>query len=294
MLLRFICRTPVKVVMAVNDISLYYDELHRWTKKDSGFQVFSGLENDTIHRFLIDASTGAFSPDTIYTFIDPHMPAKGLSRGLDAGCGYGGTCFRCLKVHGGHWSGITISQEQWAQATGLAKARGLQDVIDFRLMSYDGPLPERFNVVVAIESLIHSPDPGATLTNLASSLDAGGRLIIVDDMPVHRVADADAKFLAEFKQAWRCPQAPSAEAWKELAQSRSLRLVAEQDLSHLLKPRPEADLDAALEDLSSQRAEKIEQGFARLSDAEIGGLHLERLLARCSIRYMMLVFEKGV
>jgi hypothetical protein len=147
--------------------------------------------------------------------------------------------------------------------------------------------------MVAIESLIHSPDPAVTLTNLASSLDAGGRLIIVDDMPVHWVADVDAKFLAEFKQAWRCPQTPSAEAWKDLAQSRGLRIVAEQDLSHLLKPRSEADLDAALDDLSSQRAEKIEQGFARLSDAEIGGLHLERLLGRGTIRYKMLVFEKN-
>jgi hypothetical protein len=29
-----------------------------------------------------------------------------------------------------------------------------------------------------------------------------------------------------------------------------------------------------------------------LSDAEIGGLHLERLLRRGTIRYIMLVFEK--
>ncbi len=278
--------------MAANDVSLYYDELHRWTRKDAGFQVFSGLENDTIHRFLIDANTGSFSPDTIYKFIDPYMPPHGSSRGLDAGCGYGGTCFRCLKVHGGHWTGITISREQWEYANNIAKVRGLQDAIDFHLTSYDAALPGRFNVMIAIESLIHSLDPAATLANLAASLDAGGRLILVDDMPVHGVDDADAKFLTEFKQAWRCPQALSAQAWKDLAQSLGLRLVAEQHLSHLLKPRPEADLDAALENLSAQRAGKIEQGFARLSDAEIGGLHLERLLGRGAIRYMLLVFEK--
>jgi SAM-dependent methyltransferase len=275
------------------DISLYYDELHRWTKKDKSFQVFSGLENDTIHRFLIDADTGSFSPDTIYKFIDPHMPPRGMSRGLDAGCGYGGTCFRCLEVHGGHWTGITISPEQWAYANSIAKARGLERTIDFHLMSYDAALPGSFNVMVAIESLIHSADSAATLINLVSSLETGGRLIVVDDMPVHHIGESDAKFLADFKRAWRCPHAPSAEAWKDLARSSGLRLVAEQDLSHLLKPRPELDLDAALDDLSSQRTEKIKQGFARLSDAEIGGLHLERLLRRGAIRYMMLVFENG-
>ena len=279
--------------MATNDVSLYYDELHRWTKKDKSFQVFSGLENDTIHRFLIDADNGSFSPDTIYKFIDPYMPAHGLSRGLDAGCGYGGTCFRCLKVHGGHWTGVTISEEQCDYANSLAITRGLQGTIDFHLLSYDAALPGRFNVIVAIESLIHSVDPALTLTNLASSLDTGGRLIIVDDMPLAPVADADARFLADFKQAWRCPVAPSAEIWKDLARSTGLRLVAEQDLSHLMKPRAEPDLDAAVADLTAQRADKVGQGFARLSDAEIGGLHLERLHRRGTVRYMMLVFEKG-
>ena len=58
------------------DVARYYDELHRWTAKDTDFQVFSGLENDTIHRFLVDADTGAFSPDTVYKFIDPHIAAQ--------------------------------------------------------------------------------------------------------------------------------------------------------------------------------------------------------------------------
>ena len=279
--------------MTTNDIALYYDELHRWTKEDKSFQVFSGHESETIHRFLNDTHSGSFSLDTIYKFIDLHIPQHGLSAGLDAGCGYGGTSFRCVEVHGGHWTGITISREQWVYANNIAAARGLQDAVAFHLMSYDTALPGHFNVIVAIESLIHSADPAATLSNLVSSLDAGGRLIIVDDMPVHRIRDSDADVFADFKRAWRCPVAPSAEAWKGLAQATDLRLVAEHDLSNLLKPRSEADLDAAFNDLSAQRAEKTQQGFARLSDAEIGGIHLERLLGRSAIRYTMLVFEKS-
>ena len=278
--------------MTTQDIALYYDELHLWTEKDNSFRVFSGFENDTIHHFLVDTGTGNFSPDTIYKFIGPHIPPHGLSRGLDAGCGYGGTCFHCLGAYGGHWTGITISQEQWTYANGIAKARGLEGKIDFHLISYDDDLPGRYNAMVAIESLIHSTDPQRTLNNLASSLDAGGRLIIVDDMPVDHVTEADADILADFKRAWRCPLALSATAWTDLARSCGLRLVEERDLSPLLKPRQENDLDAAFDDLSSRRAEKARQGFARLSDAEIGGLHLERLLGRGTIRYIMLVFEK--
>lgn len=275
------------------DVALYYDELHRWTAKDKDFQVFSGLENDTIHRFLIAPATGAFSPDTIYQFVDPHIAALPSIRGLDAGSGYGGTCFRCLRVHGGHWTGITISPEQWANATGIAKARGLENRIDFQLLSYDAPLPDRYTVVIAIESLIHSADPARTVANLAAALDPGGRLIIIDDMPVDSVPEADRSFLADFKRFWRCPVAPSAKGWIAAASAAGLRMIAQHDLTHLMKPRAEPDLDAAFADIAAQAAQKADAGFARLWEAEIGGLHLERLHRRGMIRYMMLVFEKA-
>ena len=275
------------------DVALYYDELHRWTAKDADFQVFSGLENDTIHRFLVDADTGAFSPDTVYKFIDPHIAAQSPVRGLDAGSGYGGTCFRCLHVHGGHWTGVTISPQQWASAKAIAKARGFDRRIDFHLSSYDAPLPGRYNVVVAIESLIHSADPARTVANLAAATDPGGRLILIDDMPINAVPATDARFLAEFKRCWRCPVAPSVERWIAIAAAAGLRLVKRKDLSELMKPRAEHDLDAAFADLLTQADSKASAGFARLSEAELGGLHLERLHRRGTIRYTMLVFEKA-
>lgn len=280
--------------MTAQDVSLYYDELHRWSEKDKDFQTFSGFENNLIHCFLVDTETGAFSPDTIYKFIDPHIAALSSNspRGLDAGCGYGGTCFHGLRVHGGHWTGITISEEQLAYANGIAKARGVADKIDFRLASYDDPPPDRYDVIVAIESLIHSSDPARTLTNLATALDRGGRMIIVDDMPLDPLPARDVAFFEEFKRLWRCPVAPSAERWIAFAAQSGLRLEDRKDLTELTKPRAEPDLDAALNDLGSQSARKAEQGFGRLSDAEIGGLHLERLLGRRTIRYVVLVFEK--
>lgn len=281
-----------RIETSVQDIAAYYDELHRWTERDKSFQAFSGLENDTIHRFLVDDATGEFSSTTIYKFIDPHLAGIGATRGLDAGCGYGGTVFRLLATHGGHWTGITISPEQLAHAQGIAQARGLAEAVDFHLLSYDAPLPGRYNVIVAIESLIHSADPARTIGNLASALDPGGRLIVVDDMPVDDVPAHDRALLDAFKCAWRCPVAPSAADWIAHARLAGLDLVEHSDLSHLMRPRAEADLDAALADLTAQRADKSRQGFARLSDAEIGGLHLERLLGRGTMRYGMVVFGK--
>ena len=277
---------------STRDLALYYDELHRWTAKDKDFQAFSGRENDTIRRFLVDAETGAFSPGTIYKFVDPHIATLTPIRGLDAGSGYGGTCFRCLHVHGGHWTGVTISPEQWASAKEIAKTRGFERRIDFHLSSYDAPLPGCFNVVMAIESLIHSGDPAHTITNLASALDPGGRFILIDDMPVEAIPEDDKAILAAFKRCWRCPVAPTAEGWIAMAAAAGLHLLKRKDLSDLMKPRAEGDLDAAFADLASQADTKASAGFARLSEAELGGLHLERLHRRGSVRYTMLVFEK--
>jgi hypothetical protein len=164
--------------------------------------------------------------------------------------------------------------------------------VSFHLSSYDAPLPGRYNVVIAIESLIHSGNPAATVANLAASLEPGGRLIIVDDMPLNGVPKHDSGLLDDFKASWRCPVAPSADEWAAFAAPCQLKCISYTDLSHLLRPRTEPELDAALADLRSQRPNKIKRGFGRLSDAEIGGLHLERLLRRQSIHYVVLVFEK--
>lgn len=274
------------------DVGHYYDELHRWTVKDRDFQVFSGLQNDTIHRFLSDPDNGTFSPDTIYRFIDPLIAQCIPVRGLDAGCGYGGTCFRSVAVHGGHWTGITISPEQQICAATLARARGLEAMVDFRLQSYDAPIEGRFNVMIGIESLIHAADPGHTIANLAAALDSRGRLIIVDDMPVEAVPARDAEVLAQFKRLWRCPVVPSADSWIDLAGKAGLRLMHLRDLSPLMRPREETDLDAAFAAISASAGEKAGTGFARIPDAELGGLNLERLYRRGSMRYVLMVFER--
>lgn len=279
--------------MSKRDISEYYDELHRWTTKDASFQTFSGLENATIHRFLIDEETGAFSPETIYKIFARDLPMNGIKTALDAGCGYGGTCLYGAEHWGGHWTGITISPEQVTHAEGIARARHRSDRISYELRSYDHPLDGRYDLIVAIESLIHSQDPSHTLANLRRAMSPSGRLFIADDMPVDGLDTESAFYLEAFKRAWRCPVAPTASSWKSLAARHGLTLVAQHDLSTLQKPRGEADLDAAVADLTRQRAEKVSQGFARLSDAEIGGLHLERLHVRGAMRYVLLVFEAG-
>ena len=72
-------------------------------------------------------------------------------------------------------------------------------------MSYDAPLPGRYNAIIGIESLIHTADPAATIGNLAASLDSGGCLVIVDDMPAEALPTRRRSAARrDFKHAWRC------------------------------------------------------------------------------------------
>ena len=115
--------------------------------------------------------------------------------------------------------------------------------------------------------------------------------MIVDDMPVSNLTAQDALLLEDFKKMWRCPVAPSAQIWTSLADAHGLTKIAEQDLSAMMRPRNEAQLDEALQGLRAQQAQKEEQGYGLLAEAEIGGVHLERLQQRGAIQYMLLVFE---
>lgn len=188
------------------DVSQYYDLLHLWTKFNSGFRVYSGVEAHAIHRWLTDPDTGDFSPATIHRI----MLASGI-RGntpidaLDAGCGYGGSIFALQAALAGRWHGVTISGRQCAVARAVALQMELGETVSFARRSYDMPQARQHNLVYGIESLIHSPDPSRTIANLAGALRPGGCFIIVDDMPVDDVPPALAGDLASFKRLWRCP-----------------------------------------------------------------------------------------
>ena len=118
--------------IAQADISRYYDLLHLWTRFNSGFRVYSGLETHTIHRWLNDLDTGEFSPATIHKL----MLSRGIGDGspieaLDAGCGYGGTMFALHAAVGGRWHGITISARQCAVGRKIARKTDVANAVTF-------------------------------------------------------------------------------------------------------------------------------------------------------------------
>ena len=236
------------------DLSRYYDFMHLWTRFNKGFRSFSGVEANTIHRWLTDPDSGEFSPTTIHKI----MRSLGISDGapvdaLDAGCGYGGTMFALHAALGGRWHGVTISSRQFAVGRNLARQQSLAGAVTFTRGSYDELQARTYNLIYGIESLIHSTDPARTIGNLARALRPGGTFIIVDDMPAERSPEPWTSHLERFKALWRCPIMPSVQQWSAHLNAGGCDVIEVRDLSALMRPRSAPEIAQAIEEVGARR-----------------------------------------
>ncbi|MDX2222433.1 MAG: class I SAM-dependent methyltransferase, partial [Rhodospirillaceae bacterium] len=224
----------------MSETGAYYDhlarflDLARWVRRDGG------AAHAATHRFLAGHDDDVATPDRLDRLILDAAREAGLQpspRVLDAGCGLGGTIFRWHDGVGGHYDGLTLSPEQCRRAEAEADRRGIGATCRFHVRDYHHRIAGRYNAVIAIESLAHSPDPTGAIANLAAALDPGGLFLIVDDMPA---GSHDAELLASFKAHWRCPVLPDAAGFRAALSAAGLRVVREIDLTGRLRPRPRA------------------------------------------------------
>lgn len=110
-----------------------------------------------------------------------YMPPEN-SRILDAGCGNGKTLFTFCRIKNITGMGISQSEVEISLAKKMAEALGYDQVCTFAVKNYDEPLHERFDLIMAIESLKHSKNLEYTVSNLCSSLNQGGLFIVVEDL----------------------------------------------------------------------------------------------------------------
>jgi SAM-dependent methyltransferase len=270
-------------------VERYYRWLDRWVRWSRIVRPYSGFDTLTVHRLLDDPATGENGPFVLHKVMLEGIELPPEPRVLDAGCGYGGTAFDLQPKIGGDWLGLTISPIQFDRATREARKRGLSARIRFRLQSYDVPLNETFDLVIAIESLVHSSDPRATVAGLARSLAPGGHFILVDDMPVETVRPELRSDVEEAKRMWRCPVMPTERGWRDAFEAAGLEIVRSVDLSGRVYHRPVKEMTALIE-RDRKRARRLGWlGFGIIPEANIGGLLLERLAVQGAMQYRVLV-----
>jgi SAM-dependent methyltransferase len=277
---------------AVRTVERYYDFIYFWSQVTNRFRSFREAAAHTIHRGLVNPETGEWSTHHVHDLIARELAGRPAPRALDAGCGYGGTMIAMHERIGGVWRGVTVNRKQVEVAKRSIAGLGLAGAISVERASYDDPLPAAHDLVVAIESMVHSPDPSRTIANLSRALAPGGLFIIVDDMPVEPFPDAFRADLQGFKDGWKCPVLPSDAGWTALLAANGCQLIAAHDLTPLTRPRPEPEIVDALAEVTRKRRWRDRIGLKLVSDAQSGGLHLERLNAAAAVRYMMLVARK--
>jgi SAM-dependent methyltransferase len=269
----------------------YYDGLSRWTTWLAAFGYGGGRGTLTAHRALADPLAGNRPTFTrVHDLVADALPSPLVGRVLDAGCGLGGTMLDLATRGTATFVGLTLSERQATVARRAIAAAGLGERIVVRVASYDAAPAGPFDIVLAIESLAHSPQPAATLATLATRLAPGGWLAIVDDLP-HPEARG-TRDLALFQSGWRVPAPLTAAQLAASLEHCGLVLAAERDLTGELRPRTLRRI-AQLETLNrALRRVAPSAALRTLLDSFRGGLALERLYAMGLMSYRLVVARK--
>lgn len=151
---------------------------------------------------------------------------------LDAGCGNGYSLVfftQNLKCRG---IGISLSNREIDSAKKAAELHRLNNSISFQKLDYNNPPDEKFDVILAIESLKHSQDLNSTIQKLSEKLKKGGLFIVVDDMLVDRHNAGKTDY---YKKTWELYHTYSLSNFDSAFSS--FELIEEVDLTGSMKQK---------------------------------------------------------
>ncbi len=272
-------------------LASYYHVLSRWTRVAHLFGYGGGRQMLTVHRALADpAAAGRATATRLHDLLLESLPDLTHSRVLDAGCGLGGTMIDLAGRTRGSYVGLTLSATQCETGTRAIERVGLSDRVRILVSSYDQPPSGPYDVILAIESLAHSPDPMKSVAALAAVLAPGGTIAIVDDMPEPETAGSPD--LDTFKAGWQTPVLWSAADFHAAFNRLGLAATGDRDLSPLYRPRTLQRI-RWLERFNRllRRAVPVATWRA-LMDSYFGGLALERLYRQRAVRYRLLTARR--
>src|SRR5262249_41830501 len=252
----------------------YYNAMHSiHTQPGNVYDLGDHLHDLAVHKHLDQDSLIQFRE--AYQWVQ-HTRAQFIA---DAGCGYGGfAVFVAGQAPAFPVDGYTLSDVQQAVARQvfarlhLPQARVL-------LQSYDR-LVRQYDTIVAIESLGHAPNVGATLHHWARHLRPGGLVVIIDEVFRPEVSPAQPE-IQQFMQFWRFSVLLQRARVEALVSAASLHLAAWDILSerYHVHTRSDEECDHLLEAYQHQDAHP---GY-------IGGMILEKFYNRGWVDYVLLV-----
>lgn len=163
---------------------------------------------------------------------------------VDFGCGVGGSLFAlAARFPDAQLNGVTISRNQYELARNFADQLSLESKCSFHCGNFESiDLDLQADMIIAVESMVHSQSMTSFVANAARHLKPHGTLIIVDDFVAKTapLSASDNRLLADFRAGWQLSSLTTVPAFAAVAQSEGLILQESRDLSsmiHLTRPR---------------------------------------------------------
>jgi SAM-dependent methyltransferase len=252
----------------------FYNEMYCvHTQPGNAYDIVDQLHHLTVHKHL--------DQDPLIQFREAYqwVQQAGAPLVADAGCGYGGfAVFVARQAPTLAVDGHTLSDVQRAVARqALTRLRLSESRV--LLQSYDR-LERQYDAVVAIESLNHSPDVGATLCHWARHLQPGGVVVVIDDLFRPEVSPVHPE-IRQFMESWHLSLLLQRAPVEAVLHAAGLSMAAWVVLSRRYRvyTRPDEECDRLLH---AYQLHSAHRGY-------IGGLLLEKFYNRGWVDYVLLV-----
>lgn len=210
---------------------------------------------------------------------------------LDFGCGVGGSLFAVAgRFPDARLGGVTISGDQHKLARQFAGRLGLESHCEFHCGDFESiDLDCQADMVIAVESMVHSRSLTAFVENVARHLKPRGTLIVVDDFVARDppLSPDDERVLADFRAGWRLTSLTTVPAFVAVAQSAGFVLDESRDLSPMIRLKRPRDRVIAATSLLLRRLTAVPM-FANL----VGGAALTRGTRIGLLGYRWLRFKR--
>jgi tocopherol O-methyltransferase len=174
---------------------------------DTTLDLYEELWGEHVHHGFWDegerpGAAGADRHEATDRLVRELVAYTGLPAGahvLDVGCGIGGPALYLAGTLGCSVVGVTLSAQQAARAAEKARAAGLGEVAAFHQLDAmrTGFPDESFDVVWAVESLMHIEEREAFFAEALRLLRPGGRLAIATWSVRHGALAEDERALVD-------------------------------------------------------------------------------------------------
>ena len=223
-----------------DSVAAYYDASTRRFLSLGGSRAALAIHRPLWGAGVRDLQAASAHANTLVADAAEAALGRAPAQVCDLGCGVGGTLFHlAARWPGAALTGVTLSAEQVRLARAHAAARGLSERVRVVQSDFTRPptLP-RADLVIAIESHVHTASADAFVAAARAHLRPGGVLVVVDDMlaaPEVTLPARGRRLLDAFRRGWRLGHVSPAPALIAAAQAQGFSPVARQDLSRYLR-----------------------------------------------------------